>query len=247
MELKLEGLSFERRGRTVLDGISATVPGSGLTCLLGANGTGKTTLLGILSGELNATSGRYSIDGRNTATLSRKELSRYFAVIPQNPPIPPYITVGEMVSLGRFQSRAALWWRLTSEDRAVVVECLELCRMTAFKGRRLDELSGGEQRRAWLAFGLAPHKNFLVLDETLDGMDTPTKRSFFQLLKSLSSKNLGILMASHDLDMVAEFADRVIVLSAGRVIFEGVPDSNMSRFVSAFSDGYPPANHVQNC
>ena len=239
MELKLEKLSFDWRGRTVLDGISATVPSSGLTCLLGANGAGKTTLLRILSGDLKATSGRYFIDSRNAATLCRKELSRYFSVIPQNTPVPLYITVKEMVGLGRFRSRAALWWHLTTEDRTVVDECLALCLMTAFKNRRIDELSGGEQRRAWLAFGLAPDKNFLILDETLDGMDLLTKRAFFQMLKGIASKNRGILMASHDLEMVAEFADHAIVLSTGRIIFEGAPDSNMSRFFSASGGGYP--------
>jgi ABC-type cobalamin/Fe3+-siderophores transport system ATPase subunit len=234
MELKLEKLSFNWRGRTVLDGISATVPSSGLTCLLGANGAGKTTLLRIISGDLKATSGSYFI-----ATLCRKELSRYFSVIPQNTPVPLYITVKEMVGLGRFQSRAALWWHLTTEDRAVVDECLALCRMATYKNRRIDELSGGEQRRAWLAFGLAPDKNYLILDETLDGMDLLTKRAFFQMLKGIASKNRSILMASHDLEMVAEFADHAIVLSAGRIIFEGAPDSNMSRFFALSGDAHP--------
>ena len=233
MELKLKDLSFDRCGITVLEGISATVPGSGLTCLLGTNGTGKTTLLRILSGELKATSGGYFIDARNAAALSRKELSRYFSVIPQNAPVPPYLTVGEMVGLGRFRPNASLWWHLTAADRVVVNECLARCLMTAFKDRRLDELSGGEQRRAWLAFGLALEKNFLILDETLDGMDWLAKRTFFQMLKGITSKNRGILMASHDLEMVAEFADRVIILSESRVIFEGSPDSNLSRFISA--------------
>jgi iron complex transport system ATP-binding protein len=239
VELKLEKLSFDWRGRTVLDGISATVPSSGLTCLLGANGAGKTTLLRILSGDLKATSGRYFVNNRNAATLSRKELSNYFSVIPQNTPIPLYITVKEMVGLGRFQSRASLWWHLTTEDSAIVDECLALCRIAAFKNRRIDELSGGEQRRAWLAFGLAPDKNYLILDETLDGMDLLTKRAFFQMLKGMASKNRAILMASHDLEMVAEFADHTIVLNTGRIIFEGAPDSNMARFFSASGGGYP--------
>jgi ABC-type cobalamin/Fe3+-siderophores transport system ATPase subunit len=239
VELKLEGISFNRRGKTVLEGINATLTDSGLTCLMGINGTGKTTLLRILSGELKASSGRYFIEGKDAVALSRKEISRYFSVIPQNAPVPPYITVGEMVGLGRFRPRSALWWQLTTADRVVVNECLARCLVTSFKDRRMDELSGGEQRRAWLAFGLAPDKNFLILDETLDGLDLPAKRAFFQMLKGIASKNRGILMASHDLDMVAEFADRVIILSEGRVIFEGAPDPNLSRFISAPDGGYP--------
>jgi iron complex transport system ATP-binding protein len=227
VELKLEGICYERRGKPVLDGIDIAFPTGGLTCLLGTNGAGKTTLIRILSGELKGISGRYCIDGRDAALLSRRELSSYFSVISQNAPVPAYLSVGEMVGLGRFQPGAALRWRLTADDKAVVNECLIRCRLDSLKDRRLDELSGGEQRRVWLAFGLASQKAYLMLDETLDGMDVLAKRAFFEVLKGSASKDHTVLMASHDLEMVAEFADHVIILNCGRVTFDGPPDGDL--------------------
>jgi iron complex transport system ATP-binding protein len=232
VELKLKGLSFARQGEPVLTDVSATIPGRGLTCLLGANGAGKTTLLRILCGELKATSGEYFIGDKEARNLSRRELARYYSVIPQNAQVPPYLTVAEMVGLGCFRAGRALWWRLSDEDRSVVDKCLARCKMSGFKQRRLDELSGGEQKKAWLAFGLAPEKDFLLLDETLDGLDVKAKCSFFRLLQEIARENTGILMASHDLDMISGFADKVIALSAGRVVFEGAPSADLYSLIS---------------
>jgi len=232
MELMLTGISFVRREKTILSDVSAIVPGRGLTCLLGTNGAGKTTLLRILSGELKSTSGEYFIGDIDASALSQRELAEYFAIIPQNAPIPPYLTVSEMVGLGRFQPRGSSKWHLSSQDQESIDTCLTRCQIDKLRNRRLDELSGGEQRRAWLAFGLAPDKKYLMLDETLDGMDIFVKRTFFQLLKDIASRDKSILLASHDLALVNEFADRIIVLIGGKVIFEGPPDSNLERLLS---------------
>jgi iron complex transport system ATP-binding protein len=236
VELTFTRISYVRREKTILSDVSAIVPGRGLTCLLGTNGAGKTTLLRILSGELKSTSGEYFIGDIDASALSQRELAKYFAIIPQNAPIPPYLTVSEMVGLGRFQPRGSSKWHLSSQDRANIDACLVRCQIDKLGNRRLDELSGGEQKRAWLAFGLAPDKKFLMLDETLDGMDIFAKRTFFQLLKDIASRDKSILLASHDLTLVNEFADRIIVLIGGKVIFEGPPDSNLERLLSDTSE-----------
>ena len=232
MELTLTGISYVRREKAVLSNVSAVVPGKGLTCLLGTNGAGKTTLLRILSGELKSTSGKYYIGDVNASALSQRELAKYFAIIPQNAPIPPYLTVREMVGLGRFQPRGFSKWHLSSQDRASIDVCLARCQIDKLGDRRLDELSGGEQKRAWLALGLAPDKKLIMLDETLEGMDIFVKRTFFQLLKDIASQDKSILLTSHDLDLVNEFADKIIVLIGGKVIFEGPPDSNLQKLLS---------------
>jgi ABC-type cobalamin/Fe3+-siderophores transport system ATPase subunit len=220
VELTLTGISYVRREKAILSNLSAVVPNNGLTCLLGTNGAGKTTLLRILSGELKSTSGRYYIGDIDASALSQRELAKYFAIIPQNAPIPPYLTVREMVALGRFQPRGFSKWHLSIRDRAIIDACL------------LDELSGGEQKRAWLALGLAPDKKIIMLDETLEGMDIFVKRTFFQLLKDIASQDKSILLTSHDLDMVNQFADKIIVLIGGKVIFQGPPDSDLRRLLS---------------
>jgi ABC-type cobalamin/Fe3+-siderophores transport system ATPase subunit len=223
MNITLETVTFVRRGARILDGVSMEIPGSGLTCLLGANGAGKTTLLRILTGETLATSGGYFIGDIDASVLSQRELSHHFAVIPQNVAVPQYFSVGELVALGRYVPRRTIWRSLSVRDREVVQSCLAQCQMEPLASRPFEQLSGGEQQRGWLAFGLAQEKEFLLLDETLGGMDFFTRRAFFQLLRQVSRQGRGVLLTSHDLSMVEEFADKVIVLSAGSVSYEGPP------------------------
>jgi iron complex transport system ATP-binding protein len=225
--LKLQSLSFIRLGKSVLNEVTTVVPDGALTCLVGANGAGKTTLLQILSGELRATSGTLLIDDKDASRLSPKEVAHYFSVIPQGVQPPPYFTVFELVALGRFRANRALRWRLGDSDRHVVETCLAQCEVKQLSNRRVEELSGGEQKRAWLAFALAQEKRFLLLDETLDGLDVFAKQSFFKLLKRLASEGKGVLLTTHDLDLVTKFADKVIVLSGGIVSYDGLANTDL--------------------
>ena len=97
------------------------------------------------------------------------------------------------------------------------------CQIDRLSKRRVEELSGGERKRAWLAFGLAQKKGFLLLDETLDGLGLPAQRSFLRLLKELASEGRGVLLTTHDLDLVTEFADRVVAMGGGSLKYEGPP------------------------
>jgi ABC-type cobalamin/Fe3+-siderophores transport system ATPase subunit len=229
MTLTLEGLSFVSHGRIALSGVSGKISDGSLTCVVGPNGAGKTTLLRILSGEIRATSGRFLIGDSDASRLSQREVARQISVIPQDVQPPVHLTVSEMVQLGRFRARGALWQRLSNEDRVAVDTSLARCQIEALTGRRVEELSGGEQQRAWLAFGLAQQKRFLLLDETLDGLDVFSKRSFFKLLREVASRGMGIVLTTHDLDLVTDHADKVVVLSSGRLVYAGPPIEDMER------------------
>jgi len=226
--VNLEALSFIRNDKSVLSDVTAAIPDGALTCLVGPNGAGKTTLLRLLAGELKAASGKFLIDGSDSSTLSQKEVARYFSLIPQDVQPPPHFTVFELVALGKYEpDKRALWWRLNESERDAVNSYLSRCRIEALSQRRVEELSGGEQQRAWLAFALAQEKKFLLLDETLDGLDIIAKQSFFRLLKEIASGGKGVLLTTHDLDLVAQFADRVIVLNSGKVSYDGSPGTNL--------------------
>jgi len=237
MIINFEALSFIRRGKSVLSDVNAVITDKALTCIVGPNGAGKTTLLSILAGELRATSGKFLIDGRDASSRSQKEVARYFSLIPQDIQPPPHFTVFELVLLGRmgrFQPRkSALWWRLSEGERNAVHSYLARCQIESLSQRRAEELSGGEQQRAWLAFALAQEKKFLLLDETLDGLDIIVKQSFFRLLKQIASEGKGVLLTTHDLDLVAQFADKVIVLNGGKVSYEGAPDARLQSLFSS--------------
>ncbi len=232
--VSLEALSFVRHNKSVLSGVTTAIPDGTLTCFVGPNGAGKTTLLRILAGELKATSGRFLIDGSDASALSQKEVARHFSLIPQDVQPPPHFTVFELVALGKFRpDKRALWWRLSESERDAVHSYLARCHLEPLSQRRVEELSGGEQQRAWLAFALAQEKRFLLLDETLDGLDIIAKQSFFKLLKQIASEGKGILLTTHDLDLVTQFADRVIVLNGGIVSYDGPPNTDLQhRFVA---------------
>ena len=227
MELSLQALSFRRGKRAVLDGVSTVLPSTGLTCLIGTNGAGKTTLLRILCGELKPTSGTFKIGNVNAGAMTQKGISRYFSIVPQRSPAPAYLTVTEMISLARFRPSRALWWRLNSVDRDRIDEAVRLCEINDFKQRKVVDLSGGEQQRVWVAFAIASAKPFLLLDETFDGLDAFAKRGFFQLVRVLSRKGRAVILATHDLNMVSEYADKVVALSRGRVVYDGNSEADL--------------------
>ncbi len=232
MILNLEALSFVNRGAVILNGVTTVMPDHSLTCLVGPNGAGKTTLLRILSGELKATSGRLLLGETDTSLLPQGDMAHQVSIIPQDVQPPPYLTVSELVQLGRFRPYGAVWRRLTRQDRVAVNTSLARCQLEALSERHVEELSGGEQQRAWLAFGLAQEKRFLLLDETLDGLDTLVKKSSFELLKEVATEGKGIVLTTHDLDLVTHFADKVIVLTSGKVVYEGPPNADLIRHVS---------------
>ncbi len=229
--LALEGLSYVVRGNTLLNDVTSTIADHALTCLIGANGAGKTTLLRILVGELRATSGRFLIDRTDASLLKPGQVISHCSIIPQDVQPPPHLTVSEVVALGRFRPRRALWWRLQKQDREIVQACLKMCRVDHLTDRRMDQLSGGEQQRVWVAFGLAQQKRFLLLDETLSGIDILARGPFFQMLKRIANEDRGVVLTTHDLDLVSDFADRVVVLSKGRITYQGPPTEDLRRFL----------------
>lgn len=231
MMLKLDAVSFQSHGTALLTDVTGIMPDNALTCLIGANGAGKTTLLRILSGELSPSSGRFLIDDTAASSLTQSQIARHFSIIPQDMQPPPHLTVLELVTLGRFHPYGALWWRLNDRDRTTVRSCLNICKLDQLSSRRVDQLSGGEQQRAWLAFGLAQEKRFLLLDETLGGLDILAKVTFFGLLKRIASEGKCVVLTTHDLELVTDFADRVVVLSRGRVTYEGGANANLRGFL----------------
>jgi len=225
--LRILGLSYVHKGKVLLEGIDSSIPDQALTCLVGANGAGKTTMLRLLVGELRPTSGDFLIDDRKSSLFSREELVRLFSIVPQNVQAPPHLTVSELVSLGRFRPSGALWWSLKERDREIVDLCLRACQIDHLATRQVDHLSGGEQQRVWVAFGLSQQKRFLLLDETLGGMDVLAKEPFFRLLGKIAGDGTGVVLTTHDVDLASRFADRVIVLSRGRVTYEGPPMADL--------------------
>jgi len=163
------------------------------------------------------------LDGRAIQTLSSREVARRLAILPQDPESPADLTVGELVTLGRWPHRRGWLACDPSQDRAVA-HALALTSLTAFAHCPLATLSGGERQRAWIAMALAQTPTALLLDEPTTYLDLGYQWEVMELLERLNRQHgVTIVMALHDLQQAAWLAHRLVVLKGGRVITQGIP------------------------
>ena len=220
--IELEGVSFSYGERYALREISVSVGVGEFVCALGPNGAGKTTLAQLIAGELSPTDGRVFLR-RGDAPGEQAEPSRHVAYLPQDLQDPPFVTVRELVSLGRFDPRRSLGWRVSAEDREIVQECLIKCFAESLANRPFARLSGGEKQRVWLAFCLAQQREFLLLDESLHQIDYSRRDLFFRMLSDLADDGKGVILITHDLQMAERRGRRIIMLRDGELVYDGQP------------------------
>jgi iron complex transport system ATP-binding protein len=220
--IALAGVGVELTRERVLNRISLAVERGGWTILIGPNGAGKTTLLRAVAG-LVAHEGVIAVGGRDPRTMSVRERARTIALVPQNPLLPLGMTVAEYVYLGR-TAHLGMLGRAGVGDEGAVVEALGRLDLRARAGRRLGELSGGERQRAVLARALAQSAPVLLLDEPTTALDVGRQQEALELVAELrAERRLTVLGAMHDLTLAGQYADRLALLDAGRVVGQGPP------------------------
>jgi len=222
-ELVARGLVAGYGPRRVLGGIDLELAPGTLIAVVGPNGAGKSTLLRALAGLLRPTSGSVRLDGRDVATIPRRELAGRIAVVPQSFDTLFPFTVREIVSLGR-SARLSLFSRPTSVDAQAVERALDELDLGGLADRRMDSLSGGERQRAVLAMALAQEADVLLLDEPTVHLDPGHQRSTVLLVRDLArARGLVLVTVLHDLNLAA-LADRIVALVDGIVGADGHPD-----------------------
>ena len=211
-----------RAEEAAVRGVSLAVTPGSLLAVAGPNGAGKTTLLRVLSGSLAPQEGEVMLDDRLLGDLDDRERARAVAVVPQSESSPFPVTVREMVGMGRY-AHLGPWQGVGSGDRAVVDAALERCSIGPLAGRQLGELSGGERQRARIARALAQEAPVLLLDEPTAGLDLRYRMELFHLLQELRADGLALLVVTHDLNLAARFADRLLLMDRGRERAGGAP------------------------
>ena len=228
--LRGRGLTFAhpRAEEAAVRDVSLSVTPGQLLAVVGPNGAGKTTLLRLLTGSLSPQQGEVRLDDRPLDELDDRERARALAVVPQSESSPFPVTVREMVGMGRY-AHLGPWERTGAHDRAVVERALERCAVAELADRQLGELSGGERQRARIARALAQEAPILLLDEPTSGLDLRYRMELFHLLRELRGEGLAVLVITHDLNLAARFADRLLLLDRGRATARGAPESVLSR------------------
>ena len=220
--IEIRDLTFAYGERCVLDGVSLRVGKGEMLCVLGPNGSGKTTLLKILSGVLPA-GDNVLVNDRNIGSYDRRELSRLFAVVPQENPVNFPYTVTEIVLMGRASHHSSLALE-GKKDLEIGRQSMELTETFALADRYLHELSGGEKQCVIIARALAQEPQILLLDEPSAFLDLRHQVQILELLRRLNrEQGLTIIAALHDLNLAALFFPRVLMLNDGKIYRDGTP------------------------
>ncbi|GAA3888546.1 siderophore ABC transporter ATP-binding protein CdtA [Saccharothrix violaceirubra] len=215
-------LVLAHHGTAVVHGVSLDLRAGTVTALVGPNGSGKSTLLRSLARLHRPADGAVHVDGAHAESLSGKEFARAVTLLTQQRPTPAGVSVRDVVGYGRHPYRAG--WRGVDVDGVRAVErAMALCGVTAMAGRGVDELSGGELQRVWLASCLAQHTSVLLLDEPTNHLDLRYQVEVLDVVRDLADEGVAIGVVLHDLDHAALVADHVVLLREGRALATGTP------------------------
>jgi iron complex transport system ATP-binding protein len=206
--------------------VSFTVQSGEWIALIGPNGAGKTSMLRAMC-RLVAFRGGIALDGQSVRRLSRRELARVIAFVPQTPVTPHELTVAEYVLLGRTPYLPYLGDE-SRADRLAAQRALDRLELRSFADRALGSLSGGELQRAVLARALAQEAPILMLDEPTTALDLGRQQQALELVDSLRGDGLTVVSTLHDLTLAGQYADRLVLLDRGAVVAEGLPEDVLS-------------------
>lgn len=221
--IQTEKLNLGYENKMIVNDLNMSVPEGKITALVGANGSGKSTILNALARIMKPKDGTIYLDGKAIHEQKTKTLAKKMAILPQNPVAPGGLTVGELVAYGRFPHQKG-FGNLSKQDKKVIHWALSVSGMLGFAERDVDALSGGQRQKAWVAMALAQETGILFLDEPTTFLDMAHQLEVLHLLKKLNEEeNRTIVMVVHDLNHASRFAHHMIAIKEGAVVEHGTP------------------------
>ncbi len=226
--IKIQDLSIgyvdKKEVKVVANHITATIFSGELTCLLGANGVGKSTLLRTLSAFQPKLGGKIFIEGKEISEFTDKQLSRVISVVLTEKPDIRNMTVEELVGLGR-SPYTGFWGTLAKDDKVVVNNAIRLVGIESLQGRMIQTLSDGERQKVMIAKALAQDTPVIYLDEPTAFLDYPSKVEMMQLLYKLSREtDKTIFLSTHDLELALQIADKLWLMDKKKGVRIGAPE-----------------------
>jgi iron complex transport system ATP-binding protein len=226
--VEVSNLTFGYRGPAVLRDVSFAVGAGELVGLCGPNGAGKSTLLRLMLGLHAPSSGRVTLGGAPLDRLSRRQIARHAALLPQDAPAEVPLSVREAVALGRLPHLGRLQPE-TAADVEAVARALAATDTATLAERPLTELSGGERHRVHLARALAQEAPLLLLDEPIAGLDIAHQLAAMDLLRVTAGAGRAVVVALHDLALAARRCDRILLLAGGGLDADASPAQVLTR------------------
>lgn len=243
--LKIDNISFSYKGGDkVLKDVSLELEDGTVTCLLGPNGTGKTTLLKVLLGFLKNESGSVKWDGMELTNLSARERARILAYVPQFSGLTFPYSVEEVVLMGRLAHLKA-GGAPGRKDREIALSSLERLSLLSLKNKLFHQLSGGEKQMVLIARALSQQSKVLVMDEPTASLDFSNQVKTMKVIKNLGEEGYTVLMTSHSPDQAFLVADNVALLKDGSVFASGTPECVITS--STLSSLYGTETAVVEC
>ncbi len=227
--IRAENISvITKSGKEILKDISLSITPGTLTSVIGKNGAGKSTVLKAICGETDYKKGSVFWNENKISGYKPGEIAKQRAVVSQKTSLNFSFTVKEVVQIGRSPFSGFF---SSSSDEEIVDQCLKKVGLSGFSDRDYTTLSGGEQQRVHIARALAQiwdtieseEESYLFLDEPLASLDVSHQHEIMNLLKQLCSKNVGVFIVIHDLNLAAQYSDQVLILKQGKKLAEGNP------------------------
>ena len=209
MTLLLDAQGLTLQGR--LEPTSLTIAEPGLVCLIGPNGSGKTSLLHAIAG-VGRPAGSVRIDGKDPHRLAPAERMRLFSYLPASRDVAWPVRARDLIGLG-----------LPEDSAERIEDAIKLLELGAFAERRVDRLSTGERSRVLIARALASAPRLLLLDEAAANLDPYWQLRLMDILAAAGARGQAVLLALHDLDLAGHYADRLILMDKGRIAADGQP------------------------
>ncbi|MFF2890443.1 ABC transporter ATP-binding protein [Paenibacillus sp. NPDC057967] len=217
--IEVQEVSKSYAGKPVVEKVSLKIRQGSVTSFIGPNGAGKSTLLSMISRLLQKDSGKVLIDGKDISEWKSTELAKKISILKQSNTVNLRLTVRELVSFGRFPYSQG---KLKKEDWEKVDEAIAYMDLTELQYRYLDQLSGGQNQRAFIAMVIAQNTEYILLDEPLNNLDMKHSVQIMKVLRRLAEE-LGktVIIVIHDINFASCYSDYIVALKDGKVVKEG--------------------------
>lgn len=223
MKLKVRDVEFGYTSVPILKDVCIELAGSEVLGVVGPNGAGKSTLIRCIDRILKPQRGSILLDGRDINEMRLMELAKRMGYVPQSTSQIFPATVFDTVLMGR---RPHLGWRSSEKDEGKVLDVLQMLNIENLAMRDINELSGGQQQKVFIARALVQEPDVLLLDEPTSNLDIRHQLEVMEIITSIvREKKISAIMAIHDLNLASRYADRIVMLNGGTIIDAGDPSS----------------------